>query len=165
VVVVRAAGIHRVAVVREESRREEDLGAGRLVVVVRAGSRRGADLREEGVIYRDVHLVADLLAEAAMYRGGRREAGRLSAIVRRAGGRTGLSIAGRRTIGAGAGIILIIAITIILTSLTDGDRPGIRSAFFCPRLRRAPSSLHIMTSTTGTKQGCTINLQMEALRL
>lgn len=133
---------------------------------VPVGSHREAGLREEGVMCRgDVHREAGLREEAAMYRAGRREAGRLSAIVRRAGVRTGLSIRDRRTIGAGAGIIPIIAITIILTGLTDGDRPGILSAFFCRRLRRAPSSLHTMISITGMKRGCTISLQMGALKL
>ncbi len=56
-----------------------------------------------------------------------------SVTVRRDGGRTGLHIAGRRIIGAGAGIIPIIVTIIILTRLIDGGRPGIRLGFFCLR--------------------------------
>jgi hypothetical protein len=56
VAVVRSAGILRVVVVREESRREVGglrvavVRAGSQVVVVREGARRGAGLREEVVI-------------------------------------------------------------------------------------------------------------------
>jgi hypothetical protein len=111
----RGAGLQAV-VVRGESHRE---------VVHPAGGLQEVGMGPEGVRQGGTHLAGQET--------GRQETGRRSAIVRQAGGRTGPPTAGRRIIGADAGIIPIIVITIILTSLIDGDRPGILSAFSCPR--------------------------------
>ena len=134
--------------------RSARLLCGRLRLRIRPGGIRRAGRRR-------TNRPAD--RQGGIRRADLRVADRRAAIVRRAGGRIGLPIPGHPTIGAGAGIIPIIAITIILTGHIDGDRPGIPSAFSCQRWQRVPSSSHTTISTTGMRLGCIINRWMEVL--